>query len=299
MKITEQQPKILVVGSSSIDLVLNTDHHPQPNETVMANKSESFFGGKGANQAVGTSRLGASVYFVGCVGMDPFGQQVMRNLVNEGVNVGFVKESEDASTGTAYVTAADNKNSIVVVPAANYSLRNTDIDDAEKFFQTADLVLIQLEIPMNVVEHTVELAKKFGTKVGIYAAPAKKLSAEIQNYASFIVAKSNELSIVFGDESRDEILRKYPNRLFVRDDENSTTYFNGEEMKYYRNENEDFSHKMGMGDAFTSGFAVALCHGNSIDDCVKFGNAVSKKVAGNRGSQRGLPYLKDLVNTDI
>ncbi|WP_297982960.1 ribokinase [uncultured Chryseobacterium sp.] len=296
MNISDQQPKIIVVGSSSVDLVLNTNHHPLPNETVMAEKSESFFGGKGANQAVATSRLGASVYFVGCVGMDPFGQQVMRNLVDEGVNVGFVKESEETSTGTAYVTAAENKNAIVVVPAANFDLKPRNVDDAERFFQTADLVLIQFEIPMNVVEHTVKLAKKYGTKVGIYAAPAMKLSDETKSYASFIVAKSNDLSVVFGDESRDEILKKYANKLFVRDDTNSTTYFNGEEMKYYRNENEDFSYKMGMGDAFTSGFAVALCHGNSIDDCVKFGNEVSKKVAGNRGSQRGLPYLKDLMN---
>ena len=295
MQISDQQPKIIVVGSSSIDLVLNTSHHPQPNETVMAEKSESFFGGKGANQAVATSRLGASVYFVGCVGMDPFGQQVMRNLVDEGVNVGFVKETEEASTGTAYVTAASHKNSIVVVPAANFCLKPQDIDEASKYFSTADLILVQLEIPMDVVEHTVRLAKKHNTKVGIYAAPARRLSEEIINYASFIIVKSNELCHVFGDESRDDILKKYQDKLFVRDDTNSTTYYNGSEMKYFRNDNGDFTHKMGMGDAFTSGFAVALCHGNSISDCVKFGNNVSKKVAGNRGSQSGLPYLKNLL----
>ena len=113
--------------------------------------------------------------------------------------------------------------------------------------------------------------------------------------ASFIVAKSNELSIVFGDENREQILRKYPNKLFVRDDTNSTTYFNGSEMKYYRNDHDSVLHKMGMGDAFTSGFAVALCHHNSVDDCVKFGNDVSLKVAKNRGSQSGLPYLKDFT----
>lgn len=299
MNISKQQPKIIVVGSSSIDLVLNTNHHPLPNETVMAEKSESFFGGKGANQAVGTSRLGASVYFVGCVGMDPFGQQIMRNLVDEGVNVGFVKESEDASTGTAYVTAAGNKNAIVVVPAANFELKPKDINEAERYFPTADLVLLQLEIPMDVVEHTVKLAKKHNIKVGVYAAPARKLSDETKSYASFIIAKSNELSEVFGDESRDEILKKYPNKLFVRDDANSTTYFNGEEMKYYRNDHDDLTHKMGMGDAFTSGFAVALCHDNSIDDCVKFGNEVSKKVSGNRGSQRGLPFLKDFTSATV
>lgn len=296
MTLSSDQPKIIVVGSSSVDLVLNTNHHPYPHETVMAYKSESFFGGKGANQAVGTARLGASVYFVGCVGMDPLGQQVMRNLLDEGVNVAFVSESEEQPTGTAYVTAADGVNAIVVVPAANYSLKTSNVDWAEKFFDTVDLILLQLEIPMDVVEHTVNLAKKYGKKVGIYAAPAMKLSQDVIDYATFIVAKSNELSTVFGgDESRESIMKKYPNKLFVRDDSNSTTYYNGSEMKYYRNDHDDVLHKMGMGDAFTSGFAVSLCHGNPIDECVKFGNAVSLKVAKNRGSQSGLPYLKDLI----
>ena len=155
MKISSEQPKIIVVGSSSVDLVLNTTKFPQANETVIAEKSESFFGGKGANQAVGTSRLGSSVYFIGCVGMDPLGQQIMRNLVDEGVNVGFVTESEEAATGTAYVTCSEGKNAIVVVPAANYCLKIEDVENAEKFFQIADLVLLQLEISMEVVDYTV------------------------------------------------------------------------------------------------------------------------------------------------
>ena len=295
MNITSEQPKIIVIGSSSIDLVLNTAHLPQPNETVMAEKSESFFGGKGANQAVATSRLGSSVYFIGAVGMDPKGQQILRNLVDEGVNVGYVIETEEAATGTAYVVAAKGINSIVVVPASNYCLKPQHVAEAEKFFSTSDLVLIQLEIPMDVVEYTSELVKRNGKKMGIYASPAKKLSEEVIENSTFIVAKSNELSIIFGDEPREQILRKYPNKLFVRDDTNSTTYFNGTEMKYYRNDHDSVLHKMGMGDAFTAGFGVALCHQNSIDDCVKFGNDVSLKVTKNRGSQSGLPYLRDII----
>ncbi len=295
MNITTEQPKILVIGSSSIDLVLNTQHLPQPNETVMADKSESFFGGKGANQAVATSRLGASVYFVGAVGMDPFGQQIMRNLVDEGVNVGYIIETEEASTGTAYVIAAKGVNSIVVVPGANYCLKPKHIAAAEKLFSTADLILLQLEIPMESVEYAAELVKSQGKKLGIYASPAKKLEPHVIENATFIVAKSNELSIIFGDMPREQILRKYPNKLFVRDDTNSTTYFNGSEMKYYRNDHDSVLHKMGMGDAFAGGFAVALCHENSIDDCVRFGNDVSLKVTKNRGSQRGLPFLKNII----
>lgn len=293
MKVSTEQPKIIVVGSSSIDLVLTTEHLPKPNETVLAEKSESFFGGKGANQAVGAVRLGASVYFIGCVGMDPFGQQIMRNLVDEGVDVSYIVETEEAATGSAYVTSSEGVNSIVVVPASNYCLNPSHVAEAERYFSTADLLLVQLEIPMETVEFAVELARKNDTKVGVYASPPKKLSAAVIEASSFIVAKSSELSIVFGEEQREEILRKYANKLFVRDDSNSTTYYNGSEMKYYRNDHDSVLHKMGMGDAFTAGFAVAMCHRNSVDDCVKFGNDVSLKVTKNCGSQSGLPYLKD------
>lgn len=295
MKLNSDQPKIIVIGSSSIDLVLNVPHYPALNETIMATNVESYFGGKGANQAVAAARLGASVYFVGAVGMDPFGQQVLRNLKDEGVNVAFVYECVDVATGTAYVTATENKNTIVVVPAANTKLNTRHLQDVEKYFDTADIILLQLEIPLETVEFAVNLAKKHNVKVGLYAAPAKKISKEILDKIDFIVAKSAELETIFGQAAKEEILHQYPNKLFVRDDVSSTTYFDGSEMKYHRNEPSEIVYSMGMGDAFAAGFAVAMCHQNSIDDCVKFGNIVSLKVGEMRGSQKGLPKLGDFL----
>ena len=294
MHISSFSPTIVVVGSCSVDLVLNTQHHPGPGETVMALKSEQFFGGKGANQAVGTARLGAQVYLIGSVGSDRQGNEVLESLKREGVDTTHVHVSPDHTTGSAYVSAADGKNAIVVVPAANYDLKTEHIEAAREILEAADLVLLQLEVPMEVVERTVRICKELGKKVGIYAAPAMALSPEVVEYASFIVAKSSELSSVFSLPSSEGLTRMYPNKLFVRDDTNSTTYFTGDEMKYFRNDHSDVLHKMGMGDAFTSGFALAYAHGNSIKDCVKFGNEVSLKVAINRGSQSGLPYLRDL-----
>ena len=296
MKFSSEQPKIIVVGSSSIDLVLETEKLPLPNETVLAVNSESYFGGKGANQAVGTARLGASVYFIGCVGMDPLGQQIMRNLVGEGVNVGFVHETDQESTGTAYVTTSNGNAAIVVVPAANKYLNKEHIDEADRYFNTADLVLIQLEVSMDVVEYTVRKAKRYGKKVGLYASPAMRISDAVIENVDFIIAKSSELYMIFGEEKREDVLKKYFNKVFVRDDTNSTIYFDGTEMKYYRNDKDKTVYKMGMGDAFTSGFAIALCHGNTVEDCVKFGNEVSSRVSGGKGSQTGLPRMADFVS---
>ena len=296
MNFSSEQPKIIVVGSSSIDLVLETDKLPSSNETVLASSSESYFGGKGANQAVGTARLGASVYFIGCVGMDPLGQQIMRNLVNENVNVGFIYETDREATGTAYVTASNGDAVIVVVPAANKCLTTEHIESADKYFQTSDLVLVQLEVSLNVVEYTIKKAKKYGKKVGLYASPAVRLNADILDNVDFVVAKSTELYTIFGEDQREEVLRKYFNKVFVRDDTNSTIYFDGTEMKYYRNDKDKAVYKMGMGDAFTSGFAIALCHGNSLEECVKFGNEVSARVSVKKGSQTGLPVQSDFFS---
>ncbi|MDC8105154.1 ribokinase [Chryseobacterium sp. PTM-20240506] len=296
MNFSSVQPKIIVVGSSSIDLVLETEKLPAPNDTVLAINSDSYFGGKGANQAVGTARLGASVYFIGCVGMDPLGQQIMRNLVNENVNVGFVAETDKEATGTAYVTTSDGNAAIVVVPAANKLLSTKHIEDADRYFPTADLILVQLEVSIEVVEYTIRKAKKYGKKVGLYASPAMKLSEEVLENVDFVIVKSSELYIVFGEEEKERVLEKYFNKVFVRDDTNSTIYFDGTEMKYFRNHNDNKTvHKMGMGDAFTSGFAIALCHNNPIEECVKFGNEVSLKVSTRKGSQTGLPRMSDYV----
>jgi len=293
MKLSHIKPQIVVVGSSSIDLVLKTSKIPTANNTVLAESVKSFLGGKGANQAIATARLGAHTSLVSRIGMDPFGQQVLRNLNDEDVNVAYVVEDDDADTGTAYVTASEEGNAITVVPAANYNLSPRDIDAAERYLSSADLILTQLEIPRETVEYLFRKAKRLNKKIGIYAAPASRLSADIISYASFIVAKSTDLEIIFGKGNHDEIIKQLPNRLFVRDGANSTSYFDGSEMKYFRNNPQTDAHSMGLGDAFTSGFSIALLHGNAIEDCVKFGNEVALKAADYRGSQKGLPYLDD------
>nr|WP_314497701.1 ribokinase [uncultured Chryseobacterium sp.] len=294
MNFSTTQPKIIVVGSCSLDLVLYTEKIPSSNETVMANHCDSYFGGKGANQAVGTARLGANVYFIGCVGIDPLGQQIMRNLVEENVNVGFVSETDKDSTGTAYVTSSEGDAAIVVVPAANKYLTIQNVEEADKYINASEMVLLQLEIPMHVVDFTIKKAKKYGKLVGLYASPGRPLSKEIIDNVDFIVAKSGELEIIFGEDQREKVLKKYFNKVFIRDETNSTVYFDGTEMKYYRDENESMIYKMGMGDAFMSGFAIALCHDNPIEECVKFGNKVSSKVSLGKGAQTALPKLSEL-----
>ncbi len=138
-------------------------------------------------------------------------------------------------------------------------------------------------------------AKKYGKLVGVYASPGRRLSDELIDSVDFIIVKSTELSVVFGEDQKEIVLKKYFNKVFIRDNTNSTIYFDGIEMKYFRNENDNMIYRMGMGDAFTSGFAVALCHKNTIEDCVKFGNRVSSMVSLGKGAQSDLPFLSDFL----
>lgn len=295
MKFSKKQPKVIVIGSCSIDKVVQTSKLPGSGEFVVAEKSAHYLGGKGANQAVGMARLGASVYFIGCRGMDPAGQQIMRNLVIEDVNVGFVAETDQESTGSTFITRTDHEYSVVVIPAANKCLTTQNIDAAEKHIRECDMVLLQLEVSDEILKHSVIKAKSFNKIVGLYASPARKIDQSVIDAVDFIVAKSSELSEMFEDENHEDILKKYFNKLFVRDETNSAVFFDGTEMIYQREENDMLNYQIGMGDGFTCGFAFALAHGNKLSECVKLGNKVAAKVSRKAGAQTGLPKLSEII----
>lgn len=169
-----KRPKIAVVGSINMDLVVRLEKLPSPGETLIGIDSEEICGGKGANQAVAAARMGGQVVMVGKVGRDSFAEKLITNLRNEGVSTQFVTQSDTVvGSGLAIVTVdSTGQNSIVVLPNANHDLRPTDIDDAENEIANSDCVLVQLEIPMETVEHTIALAKKHRVRIIVDPAPA-------------------------------------------------------------------------------------------------------------------------------
>lgn len=295
MKFTDRNPKIIVIGSSSIDLVLKTDHHPHPNETVMANEISTIFGGKGANQAIGVSRLGGEVYFLSRVGSDKEGAKIVERLESQGVNTDFVIRDKEHLTGRAFVTSADGMLKIIVAPGAGNFLSEQEVDAFFKVVKDADVVLTQLETGDPLVEYIAGRCADLGIRLGLYASPGRVIRKKVLDSLSFLVAKSTDMAAIFGKDSQDDALKRMPNRLFIRDAMNSTIYFNGHEMKFFREDHGKIKDTMGMGDAFTSGFTIALSHGNTLEDCVRFGNKVAAKVAEQEGSQAGLPHLREVA----
>ncbi|MDO5360704.1 MAG: PfkB family carbohydrate kinase, partial [Jeotgalicoccus sp.] len=147
------KPKVTIVGSLNMDLVVTAERHPKIGETLTGEKFTTLCGGKGANQAVAAARLGCDVTFIGRVGNDAFGLEMIENLKNEGVNVDNIEIIDDVESGIAMITVNPMDNTIIVVPGANAHVKKDVIDKHQSAILESDVVVTQLEIPMDTVDY--------------------------------------------------------------------------------------------------------------------------------------------------
>src|SRR5580698_7292978 len=194
------RPRIAVVGSNMVDLVTYVDRMPVKGETVEAPSFEMGHGGKGANQAVAAAKLGAEVVMVTAVGDDMFADATIRNLEAVGVDTSHVRRVKGKSSGVAPIMVEPNgENSILIVKGANADLSPADIDRAADDLKTCDLILLQLEIPLETVYAAIAFGKRHGVKTLLNPAPATaELDPEKIRDASFLVPNETELAILTG-----------------------------------------------------------------------------------------------------
>lgn len=191
--------KIVVVGSSNTDMVLKTNRFPQPGETIIGREFFMFPGGKGANQAVAAARMGGEVVFICKTGNDIFGEQSVQGFRKDGIITKYVSKDMDSASGIALILVDDNgENEIVVAAGANAILSDEDILAAEEEIQEADVVLIQLEIPIQSVLFATRFSFQKGCKVVLNPAPAVKLPDEIFSYLHLITPNETEAEILTG-----------------------------------------------------------------------------------------------------
>jgi ribokinase len=191
---------IVVFGSINMDLVVRAPHIPIPGETILGSDFVMVPGGKGANQAVAAARLGATVYMVGAVGGDAFGPQLRQSLANYGVDTTHVRQS-DAASGVALITVDDKgENSIVVASGANMRLPADILDELDQALAQATILLLQLEIPLDLVITAAHLAKKRGVMVILDPAPApiQPLPAELLHVIDVITPNESETAALTG-----------------------------------------------------------------------------------------------------
>ncbi len=284
---------ITVIGSINMDLVVGTDRFPKQGETVLGNLYTTVPGGKGANQAVAAARLGDQIHMVGAVGNDAFGMQLLDGLEKEQIDTQGVKKTNGAS-GIANILLSEGDNRIIVVPGANHELSNADIDAQKAVMKKSSMVILQLELPIPVVEYTLQVAKELGVPAILNPAPAAGFT-EAMKEADFLTPNETEAEELFGANWELE-LERYPNRMVVTLGKNGARYFDGDKHVTVEGFPTTAVDTTGAGDTFNGALAVALSEGNDFKEAVRFANAAASISVEKFGAQGGMPNRAEVVS---
>ena len=198
-------PKLVVVGSLNMDLVVRTPHLPRPGETILGREFMTAPGGKGANQTVAAAKLGATVHMIGRVGGDDFGRALRDNLCAAGADDSYVFIEDTAASGIAIIEVDDSgQNTIVVAPGANAHVARSDVDAARSIIAASQAVIAQLEIPLDTVWYALETARAAQVLTILNPAPAQPLSTELLSLVDLLVPNESEAALLTGIEVKDE-----------------------------------------------------------------------------------------------
>lgn len=287
--------KIIVVGSISTDFVVNTDRRPEIGETVEGKGFTTAFGGKGANQAVVTARLGKETHMVGAVGDDEFAKRLLENLKENLVSVNNVERVTHCPSGSAIITLTNGDNSIIYVPGANAKVTTKEIDKADALIQESEIVLVQNETPRRTVEYLIDKCKQWDIPILLNPAPARELSQEYIESVTYLTPNETEFTRLFPNQSKKEVLEKYPNKLIITLGEKGVLYHNGEKLVMVPSfKVAQVVDTTGAGDTFNGAFAVAKTSGLTMEESIKFANLAAALSIQKHGAQTGAPTLEEL-----
>ncbi len=298
--------RILVVGSINLDLVVSTNRIPQIGETITGRDFQTFFGGKGANQAVGVARLGYPVSMIGRVGNDEFGRRLRRALSLAGVQAQAVRVTSQTPSGVALITVeSQGRNSIVVIPGANGKLTPWDIRRELALVRSAGLILSQLEIPLETVDYLAAAAARFGIPFVLDPAPAQKLPSSLLKRVAWLTPNETEAGILCGaspDAVTTESARKVAKSLLKRGPQNIALKLGSRGVYWASGNGESFVpafkvqavDSTAAGDAFNAGLAVSLMKGAEPPEAVRFASAVAALSVTRAGAQPSMPTAREV-----
>lgn len=311
-------PKITVIGSANVDLVMNVQRFPQPGETLLGGKLSIVCGGKGANQAVALARLGANVEFIGCIGSRGFGKEVTSIMKREGIVLKNLKITEDAITG-AVLILVDPDGEHIMVPdyGANLRLSPEDIKKREEAIRKSTLLMVQFEILEETNLAVVEIARKYGIPYIVNPAPlVYRGSAIIEgaevltpNLAEAIELAGGDLDVKelenFNIDSSNKLLEKIymigekllslgPKSVVITLGKNGSAYVSHNVKKHFQVFPVKQVDVTGAGDGFNAGLAYGLSSGENIEGAVRFASAVAAITVSRLGAQTSFPTLKEV-----
>lgn len=297
--------KILVIGSLNLDMVVNVDHTPTVGETILSDKMEMIPGGKGANQACAAGCLNADVTMLGAVGNDMYADIQMESLSRAGVDVSRMIRRPDTTTGIALITVnSDGDNCIVVISGANATLSCKDIDQNADLLKEADIIIFQLEIPLDTVCYGAKKAKELGKTVILDPAPVpKEFPDELFRYVDIIKPNETELHMLTGIDHVEDHLPEASAKLRSQGVKNILVTLGGKGVYLDSEESGilripaipvDAVDTTAAGDSFTAALAVMLAKGKSLSDAAVFANYVSAIAVTRKGAQSSIPTLDEV-----
>ena len=295
---------IVVVGSSNTDMIIKLDRIPKPGETVIGGEFSTAAGGKGANQAVAAARAGGKVTFIARVGNDVFGRQAVERFVADGIDASHVLQDSDAPSGVALIFVDERgENSIAVASGANARLTPKDVLSARDAITSADVLMTQLEIPLDAVQAAVDLAVEHGVRVVLNPAPARPLGEEILRHVSVLTPNETEAELLTGIEvSNDAAALAAAEKLHAAGVEailitlgsRGAFIFDSDHRELITGFEVEAVDTTAAGDVFNGALAVALAEGSSLTKAVRFANAAAALAVAKLGAQPSAPTREEI-----
>lgn len=296
--------RLCVIGSINMDLVTTMEEFPELGQTVTGNDFAAYPGGKGANQAVAASRLGADVLLVGKLGNDVYGKTNLEVFQENNVNIKTVGIEQQISSGLAIIAVNRlGDNNIVVFPGANGKMDISFIEQNWQDIMQTDIFLLQLEIPLDTVWETIKRLKAAGKTIILDPAPAVLIPREILMQVDFVTPNETELEILSGRKISDalsfqkaalELLEQGAHTVIAKQGKNGASVITREILYQVNGFEVQTVDTTAAGDSFNAGFAFKLAQGEGILECVRFANAVGALATTSLGAQSSMPSLEQV-----
>ncbi len=296
--------KVVVIGSTNVDLVVQAPKLPSPGESVLGGIFKQFHGGKGANQAVAASCAGGVVEFVGRVGNDTYGEEAKRSLVESGVQLTHFVVDPEIPTGIALIIVdAAGENQIAVAWGANGAISNSQVEESLSILESSDVILAQLEMPVETVERVAELSHRLGKVLILNPAPVQAIPDSVLSQVDVLTPNLGELQELSGlstdslegiEKAAKLLLAKGCGAVVVTQGSEGCLAVTLEESWWVQAISVDVRDTVGAGDCFSGNLAVAMSEGLSLRDGIKWATVAAGLSVTRLGAQASMPTRSEI-----